>query len=181
MTFYPHVGRVRIEGPYDAKGADDTPSRRKIFVCQPTSAEGRGVVRAADRDDPGEARVPAPADAAGRRHADGVLPRGPERRRNFDAGIERALRRLLADPEFVYRRETEPANLAPGKTYRVSDLALASRLSFFLWSSIPDDELMTLATQGKLKDPAVLEQQVRRMLADPQVGIADRELHRASG
>ena len=67
---------------------------------------------------------------------------------NFDAGIEAALQRLLADPEFVYRRETEPANLAPGRSYRISDLALASRLSFFLWSSIPDDELMTLAAQG---------------------------------
>jgi hypothetical protein len=87
---------------------------------------------------------------------------------NFDSGIERALRRLLADPEFVYRRETEPVNLALGKTYRISDLALASRLSFFLWSSIPDDELMNLANQGKLKDPAILEQQVRRMIADPK-------------
>jgi hypothetical protein len=72
----------------------------------------------------------------------------------------------LADPEFVYRRELEPANVAAGKTYRVSDLALASRLSFFLWSSIPDDELLTIAAQGKLQDPQVLEQQVRRMLAD---------------
>ena len=92
-------------------------------------------------------------------------------------GSKRALQRLLADPEFVYRRETEPANLAPGKSYRISDLALASRLSFFLWSSIPDDELMTLASQGRLRDPAVLEQQVRRMLADPRVGGARRELH----
>jgi hypothetical protein len=87
---------------------------------------------------------------------------------NFDNGIERAVRRLLADPEFIYRRETEPANIAPGRSYRLSDLALASRLSFFLWSSIPDDELMTVASQGRLKDPAVLEQQVRRMIADPK-------------
>ena len=78
------------------------------------------------------------------------------------------LERLLADPEFVYRRETEPANVAPGRSYRISDVALASRLSFFLWSSIPDDELMTLAAQGRLRDPAVLEQQVRRMIADPR-------------
>jgi hypothetical protein len=79
-----------------------------------------------------------------------------------------ALERLLADPEFVYRRETEPANVAPGKSYRISDLALASRLSFFLWSTVPDEQLITLAAQGRLKDPAVLEQQVRRMLADPR-------------
>ena len=87
---------------------------------------------------------------------------------SFDDGIEAALQRVLADPEFVYRSEAEPAGLAAGKSYRVSDLALASRLSFFLWSSVPDDELIDLAAQGKLKDPAVLEKQVRRMLADPK-------------
>ena len=87
---------------------------------------------------------------------------------SFDDGIEAALQRVLADPEFVYRAEPEPAGLSAGKSYRVSDLALASRLSFFLWSSVPDDELIDLAAQGKLKDPAVLEKQVRRMLADPK-------------
>ena len=86
----------------------------------------------------------------------------------FDDGIEAALQRVLVDPEFVYRSEPEPAGLTAGKSYRVGDLALASRLSFFLWSSVPDDELIDLAAQGKLKDPAVLEKQVRRMLADPK-------------
>ncbi len=85
---------------------------------------------------------------------------------NFDTGIERALQRILADPEFVFRKEAEPANLAAGKSYRISDLELASRLSFFLWSSIPDDELIEVASKNKLHEPAVLEQQVRRMLAD---------------
>src|SRR3989442_6617377 len=87
---------------------------------------------------------------------------------NFDQGIEAALQRILADPEFVYRGEREPAAIAAGKSYRVSDLELASRLSFFLWSSIPDDELIDVAAQGKLKDPSALEKQVRRMLADPK-------------
>ena len=86
----------------------------------------------------------------------------------FDDGIEAALQRMLADPEFVYRLEPEPARLANGKTYRINDLALASRLSFFLWSSVPDDELIDVAAQGKLKDPAMLERQVRRMLNDPK-------------
>jgi hypothetical protein len=86
----------------------------------------------------------------------------------FEEGIEKALRRLLADPQFIYRREIVPATVASGKSYRISDLELASRLSFFLWSSIPDDELITLARQGKLRNPAVLEQQVRRMVADPR-------------
>ena len=86
----------------------------------------------------------------------------------FEDGIEMALRRILASPQFLVRVEKEPANLAVGQTYRISDLELASRLSFFLWSSIPDDELINLASQGKLSNPTVLEQQVRRMLADPR-------------
>jgi hypothetical protein len=87
---------------------------------------------------------------------------------DFDRGIEMALRRLLADPQFLYRREAEPAALASGTPYRISDLDLASRLSFFLWSSIPDEELLTLASKGRLREPAVLERQVKRMLADPR-------------
>ena len=83
----------------------------------------------------------------------------------FDDGIEAALQRILADTEFIYRGEREPAALAAGRSYRLSDLELASRLSFFLWSSIPDDELIDVAAAGKLKDPAVLDRQVKRMLA----------------
>jgi hypothetical protein len=168
MTFYPHVGRVRIEGPYDPEGADDTPSRRKIFICKPTSA----------REEESCARqiVTNLAKRAYRRPATGqdvgtlmqFYLTGRNEGGSFDAGIERAVRRLLADPEFIYRRETEPANVAPGQPYRLNDLALAARLSFFLWSSIPDDELMAVAAQGRLRNPDVLEQQVRRMLADPK-------------
>src|SRR5207247_8160631 len=87
---------------------------------------------------------------------------------SFDRGIQMALQRILADPRFIYRIETEPAGLHAGQTYRISDIELASRLSFFLWSTSPDDELINIASQGKLKDPAVIEQQVRRMLADPR-------------
>ena len=89
-------------------------------------------------------------------------------RSNFEYGIENALRLILASPKFIFRYQPDPAGAAPGSVYRVSDLELASRLSFFLWSSIPDDQLLDLAAQGKLKDPAVLEQQVKRMLADPR-------------
>jgi cytochrome c5 len=168
FLFYPHVGQVWIEGPYEAKGASDTASRRKIFVCRPSSA----------RDEPACARtiVSTLARHAFRRP---ITPRdlgslmefyeaGRSQGGSFDDGIEAALQRVLADPEFVYRSEAEPAAAAAGTTYRVSDLALASRLSFFLWSSIPDDQLIDLAAQGKLRNPAVLEQQVRRMLADPK-------------
>src|SRR6202043_4068400 len=87
---------------------------------------------------------------------------------NFDSGIRMAIQAVLANPQFVFRFERTPAGVAPGKNYRISDLELASRLSYFLWSSAPDEQLIALASQGKLKDPAVLEQQTRRMLADPR-------------
>src|SRR4029079_17861336 len=86
----------------------------------------------------------------------------------FENGIEMALRAVLVSPEFLFRVEQDPAGVAPKTAYRVSDLELASRLSFFLWSSIPDDELLDAAMSGKLRTPAVLEKQVRRMLADPR-------------
>ena len=179
MTFYPHVGRVRIEGPYDAKGATDTPSRRKIFVCRPASAKDEEACARADRDDAGQARLPPAADAqdvgtlmefylAGR--SDGTL-----RCRDRDARCGGCWRIRNSSIAGKPSRSTWPA----GKSYRLSDLALASRLSFFLWSSIPDDELMTLASQGKLREPAVLEQQVRRMIADPKSAALIDELHRA--
>jgi hypothetical protein len=163
--FYPHVGQLQIEGPYNTTGAAESPSRRKIFVCRPASAQ----------EEPACAReiVSALARRAFRRPARpedlstlmGFYEAG-RAEGGFDAGVEAALQRILADPHFVYRGEAEAAALTPGKEYAVSDVELASRLSFFLWSSIPDDELLRLAEQGRLKDPAVLEQQVRRMLAD---------------
>ena len=172
FLFYPHVGQVWIEGPYNAAGASDTASRKKIFVCRPTPGKD------AARDETACARTIAASlvKHAFRRPSTpsdvGSLTEFYQAARTdggtFDDGIEAMLQRVLADPEFVYRLEPEPAGLAAGKSYRISDLALASRLSFFLWSSVPDDELIELATQGKLKDPAVLEKQVRRMLADPK-------------
>jgi mono/diheme cytochrome c family protein len=165
FTFFPHVGSIRIDGPYNPALAADTPSRRKIFVCRPAqSADENGCARKIVAALARRAyRRPATADDVrtlmtfyemGREGAD------------FDRGVEMALRRILADPQFLYRREAEPAAIAPGQAYRISDLDLASRLSFFLWSSIPDDELLTLASEGRLRQPAVLERQVRRMLAD---------------
>ncbi len=97
---------------------------------------------------------------------------------SFDAGIEMALRRILADPEFVFRFETPPATAKPGEAYRLNDLELASRLSFFLWSSIPDDQLLNTAIQGKLHEPAVLDRETRRMLKDPK---ADALVHNFAG
>ena len=165
--FYPGVGQTVVEGPFDAKGTEDSPSRRKIFVCRPTGPRDEEVCARQIVSVARAARVPAAAAARGSRHADGVLS-GGRNDGSFDAGIEAALQRVLADPEFIYRGEPESPALPAGRTYRISDTELASRLSFFLWSSIPDEELLTVATQGRLKNPAVLEQQIRRMIADPK-------------
>jgi hypothetical protein len=168
FIFYPHVGQVQIEGPYDVTGAGDTVSRRAILSCRPKTV----------REEPGCARsivstlarraFRRPITAADLRILMPFYQSGRGEDGTFDAGIEAALQRILADPEFIYRGEAEPAALRAGQAYPVSDLALASRLSFFLWSSIPDDQLITVAAQGRLKEPAVLERQVRRMLADPR-------------
>jgi len=168
FQFYPHVGQVWIEGPYGAKGATDTASRRKIFSCRPSKtlteeACARRIVSTLARH-----AFRRPATAADVKTLMEFYQEGRIEDGSFDAGIEAALQRVLADPEFVYRGEREPAGVVAGKSYRVSDLALASRLSFFLWSSIPDDELIDVAAQGRLRNPLVLEKQVRRMLADPK-------------
>jgi len=163
----PEVSNVTISGPDDVTGRGDTPSRAKIFVCRPASAKDERpcartiltkLVRRAFR------RAVTPSDIqplltfyeSGRRDSD------------FDAGIEEALRALLVAPEFLFRMERDPRGNAAASVYRVSDLDLASRLSFFLWSSIPDDQLLDLAEHNKLRDPVVLQQQVRRMLDDPR-------------
>jgi mono/diheme cytochrome c family protein len=168
FLFYPHVGQVWVEGPYNAAGASATTAREKVFVCRPASARNETecartilstLVKHAYRRPATSADLAALMEFYQAGRGDGG---------KFDDGIEAALQRVLADPEFVYRSEAEPAGLAAGRSYRVSDLALASRLSFFLWSSVPDDELIDLAAQGKLRDPAVLDKQVRRMLADPK-------------
>lgn len=167
FKFWPHVGKLDILGPTKPEGATQSASRDKIFVCKPSApaqetACARQIVLTLARH---AFRRPVTAQDADKLmafyqqgYADG----------KFDGGIERALERIIADPEFVFRREAEPANLAAGKTWRISDLELASRLSFFLWSSIPDDELLNLAAQNRLHEPAVLEAQVKRMLADPK-------------
>ena len=171
MNGIPMLDRVTVTGPYNPAGPGDTPSRRRVFMCRPDArpAEGR----------------PAGENACARRILSTLARRAYRRpvtpddmtpimamyqqgrtRGSFDDGIERGLRLVLADPKFIFRTETPPTS--PGATARVSDVELASRLSFFLWSSIPDDELLNVATQGRLRQPAVLDQQVRRMLKDPK-------------
>jgi len=195
FTFFPHVGTIRIEGPFNAAPAKESPSRARIFVCRPAGPadpsvlrepqdrpeQGRGTAgsgssRASSRDDEAACarrittnlatrafRRPA---AAGDVQALMEFYQAGRKEGDFERGIEMVLTRILADPRFIYRIETEPASAKTNQPYRISDLDLASRLSFFLWSSVPDEELITVASQGRLKDPAVLERQVRRMLKD---------------
>jgi len=163
----PGVTSVSIVGPKNASGVGDTPSRRRIFVCSPAGESDDDVCaaeivrRLAER----AYRRPMPADDAA---VATLLEFYAEGRAegSFDDGIQRAVARVLVDPEFVFRLEREPAGLPPGATYRISDVELASRLSFFLWSSIPDEPLLAAAAAGELSRPAVLEREVRRMLAD---------------
>jgi cytochrome c5 len=168
FQFYPHVGQVVIEGPYNAQGAEDTASRQKIFVCHPANARDEGTCARTIISNLAKHAYRRPATPADLESLTDFYLGGRKEGGTFDQGVEAALQRILADVEFIYRGEREPATIAPGKTFRITDLELASRLSFFLWSSIPDDELIDLAVQGRLKDPVVLEKQVRRMLADPR-------------
>ncbi len=167
-TFYPHVGQVFIEGPFSGVVATGTQSRDKIFECYPAeSSEEAECARTIVSSLAGKAfrRPTAEADVE---EMMAFFEAGREEGGSFDYGIEAALQRILADPEFIYRRELEPTGAEPGSPYAISDLELASRLSFFLWSSIPDEELVELAAQGRLRDEDVLEQQVERMIADPR-------------
>jgi mono/diheme cytochrome c family protein len=164
---HPALYSIVVVGPYDATGAGDTPSRRRIFVCHPaTPSEEEGCARQILSNFARRAYRRPMTDA------DLQMPltfyREARTNEGFEGGIERGLRSLLISPEFLFRVEKDPAGIAPNTAYRLTDLELASRLSFFLWSSIPDDELLNLAIGAKLSEPAVREKQVRRMLADPR-------------
>src|SRR5438874_2643318 len=163
----PHVRDFSITGPFKVTGVSDTPSRRKIFSCRPTAASDEAPCAAQI--------IRRLASEAYREPATGgdvepLMKFFNEGRKggNFESGIRMALQAILASPRFVFRLEEEPAGLKPGQNYRIADLDLASRLSFFLWDTVPDSELMKAATSGTLHIPAVLDKQVRRMLADPR-------------
>ena len=169
---------VVINGPFDATGSGDTPSRRAIFICRPGDAVVAGSVSGVAGEEGCARNIFAHlAGRAFRRPVHGSdadvdtlmqFYRDGRKAGDFDAGIQKGLARLLADPQFLYRVESERTDLADCAVYRISDLELASRLSFFLWSSVPDDALIEVAGANRLSQPKVLEQQVRRMLADPR-------------
>jgi len=167
LQYHPAIGKLQIQGPFVPTRPEDSRSIRKVYTCRPSSAEQEApcakqilttLLRRAYR------RPVTPQDME---WVQGFYLEG-RREGTFQDGIELALRRILTSPQFLVRAEREPANVVPGQPYRITDLELASRLSFFLWSSIPDDELIDIASQDKLHVPATLERQVRRMLSDPK-------------
>ncbi len=186
----PAIYQVSINGPYDSKGPGDTPSRRRIFASYPDAQSadlrpGAGGVGEPRRIGDRRSKESLSEDAWAEKILTTLMRRAYRRPVNaadlqkpmefyrkamagdgFEAGIEAALSAVLVSPEFLFRIEQDPAGIAPDTAYRVSDLTLASRLSFFLWSSIPDDELLATAERGELHKPTVLAKQVRRMLAD---------------
>jgi hypothetical protein len=165
FKFFPHIGKIEILGPFKPSGAHDSLSRRKIFVCHPSDSSQEFACAQTIVSTLARRAFRRPATVQDTEMLMNFYQQGRQQS-DFDSGIERALQRILADPEFVFRKEAEPSGVQPGKPYRISDLELASRLSFFLWSSIPDDQLIELAAENKLHEPAMLEQQVRRMLSD---------------
>ena len=167
LTGLPHLRDLGINGPYRITGVSETPSRAKISACRPAS-ESEEIPCA-------KKIISTLARQAFRRPASGAdleallsAYQAGRNQRDFDSGIRMVVQAVVADPEFVFRFERAPANVAPGRNYRISDLELASRLSFFLWSSPPDEELITVASERKLQNPAILEKQVRRMMNDPR-------------
>ena len=163
----PEIDKVTLEGPFNVTGSGESPSRRRIFTCTPTGNGGaalacaRKILASLSRR---AYRRPV-TDTEMARLA-GFYQKARDNGDGFDTGIQQALVFMLVSPQFLFRFELDPGNAAPGSIYRISDLELASRLSFFIWSSIPDDQLLNQAVQGRLRNPAVLEQQVKRMLAD---------------
>jgi mono/diheme cytochrome c family protein len=164
----PAVDRVSITGPLHPTGVGDTASRKLIFVCRPASHVdelpcARKIIGALARR-----AYRRPVSDNDLETLLSFYQKGRNEGGTFDSGIEAAIQLILASPEFLFRFEPDPPTLAAGAVYHISDLELASRLSFFLWSTGPDEQLLNLATLGKLKEPAVLDSQVKRMLADPK-------------
>jgi hypothetical protein len=163
-TYFEGVGTITVAGPYKVEGPGVTPARDKIFVCRPARGEEQACAEKI-LSNLAHRAYRRPVDADDMSQLLGLYRQGAQGV-GFEAGIRLALQKILASPDFIFRAEYDPQGAAPASVHRVSDVELASRLSFFLWSSIPDDELLAVAESGRLSDPSVLQAQVRRLLAD---------------
>ena len=192
ITALPHLSELMITGPHRSTGLSETPSRRRVFHCHPDGSEAVAAAEAGAAA-AAEAGAAAATAAGARACAESIVARlareayrrpvteddlaGPmsfydqaAAEQGFEIGIRTALQAILAGPSFIFRLEQAPVGTEPGEDYRIADIDLASRLSFFLWAASPDDELLELAAEQRLSDPQVLESQVHRMLADPRAG-----------
>src|SRR5204862_4421442 len=160
------LDKIVVEGPFNVVRSGDSPSRRRILTCRPANDSEASPCANKILSTVARRAYRRPVADAEMKQLMGFFESGRQKGGSFDSGIETALAFILVSPQFLFRFEKDPDNVAAGSSYRVSDLELASRLSFFIWSSIPDDQLLDVAIKGRLKDPAVLEGQVRRMLAD---------------
>jgi hypothetical protein len=167
QTYFEGVGSITVAGPFNVQGPGETVNRERIFVCRPS--------RAADEQACATKILSNLAHRAYRRpiSADDMTPllalyNTGAQNGGFESGVRLALQKILVSPAFLFRAEVDPPSAAPGTIYSISDVELASRLSFFLWSSIPDDQLLAVAESGRLSDPSVLQAQVKRMMADPR-------------
>jgi hypothetical protein len=167
MTGRPHIDRFAISGPFNATGPGNTPSRRRVFICRPSGPDSERPCARTIISKLGRRAFRGEMTDSDLQRLISFYDRG-RKERDFERGIQLALQRLLASPIFIWRVERDPPGIPTGTPYRLSGTELASRLSFFLWSSIPDDELLDAAGQGRLDNRAALERQVRRMLADPK-------------
>jgi hypothetical protein len=167
QTYFEGVGSITVAGPFNVQGPGETVTRGKIFVCHPSgAAEEQACAKKILSNLAHRAyRRPVGADDVTQLLA---LYKGGAQNGGFESGVRLALQKILVSPEFLFRAEVDPPGAAPGTAYKISDVELASRLSFFLWSSIPDDQLLAVAESGRLSDPSVLQGQVKRMLADPR-------------
>jgi mono/diheme cytochrome c family protein len=167
-TGVPHLESLTIKGPFKITGVGDTPSRQRIFVCRPANVAAEEACAGQILSTLVRRAYRMPVDAGDLARVMDFYHAARKDDGSFDAGIQSGLQRILASPKFVMRSERDPIAVPPAAAYRLSDVELATRLSFFLWSSIPDDELLRVASQGRLSRPAVLARQVQRMLADPR-------------
>jgi cytochrome c5 len=167
MNGNPQVDHVDIMGPVQPTGQGNTPSRQRIFICQPSAASEQAACARKILSTLARRAYRGPVAESDLNALMGFYESGAKKG-GFEAGVQNALHVMLATPKFLFRSEPDPADVSKGQTYKLGDLELASRLSFFLWSSIPDDELLTVAEQKKLREPAVLDAQIKRMLADPK-------------
>ncbi len=168
ITTLPHLREFAVTGPFTVTGVSDTPSRRRIFSCRPTSARDEAACAAEIIRTIGTQAYRGPLSAADFDGLHTFYQQGRKEGGDFESGIRMAVQAILASPRFLFRLEEAPATARPGRNYRITDLDLATRLSFFLWGAGPDDELLKIAQRGTLRGPGVLAAQVRRMLHDPK-------------